>query len=351
MEQGTERVIAEVIIKGLIALLPVCMFLLVLLHLDTHRLLGAHLLSKVFTAGCALAILSYFANGVMLDLLPLSFLDYTRYGAPLVEELLKAAAIIYLIRANRVGFLVDAAILGYTVGAGFSFLENLYYLYSMSEAHYGTWIVRGFGTALMHGGATAMFAVISQIVTERHRHQHWYWYVPGLLAAVLLHSIFNHFPVSPILSTLVTLLILPTVAFMLFERNTVAIHNFLELDFEEHRKLLKQIEEGEYTGCEKGRFLVDLEKVYSTPLVNDMILYIRLHTELVLSAEGILLARERGVEIGIEKTTKEKIKHMHLLERTIGKTGLNTMKPHLHFSSREFWVLHLLEDEMHEHIA
>ena len=61
---------------------------------------------------------------------------------------------------HRIGFLVDAAIFGFAVGTGFALAENLYYLHLAAEAGMGTWIVRGFGTALMHGGATALFAVM-----------------------------------------------------------------------------------------------------------------------------------------------------------------------------------------------
>ena len=46
-------------------------------------------------------------------------------------------------------------------------------------------------------------------------------YLPGLIAAFLLHAIFNHFPVSPVLSTVVTLLILPTILFLLFVRHVI----------------------------------------------------------------------------------------------------------------------------------
>ena len=49
-----------------------------------------------------------------------------------------------------------------------------------------------------------------------------------LIVAFLLHAIFSHFPISPILSTAVTLLILPTLLFLLFERDERTIHDFLE---------------------------------------------------------------------------------------------------------------------------
>jgi RsiW-degrading membrane proteinase PrsW (M82 family) len=68
---------------------------------------------------------------------------------------------------HRIGFLVDAAIFGFAVGTGFALAENLYYLRLAVDAGMGTWIVRGFGTALMHGGTTALFAVMAVARMER----------------------------------------------------------------------------------------------------------------------------------------------------------------------------------------
>src|SRR5207249_8011535 len=115
--------------------------------------------------GMAIAGIAYFINGALLE--RFDFHLYTRYGSPLIEEGLKALVIIALIRAHRIGFLVDAAIFGFAVGAGFALIENLYYLHLVADATVGTWVVRGFGTALMHGGATAIFAVVGLAMVER----------------------------------------------------------------------------------------------------------------------------------------------------------------------------------------
>jgi RsiW-degrading membrane proteinase PrsW (M82 family) len=339
----------EMFLKALIALLPVIALVIVLDHLDSHRLLGARFILKVFVAGGIVAIISAFVNGFVLDYSQASFLNYTRYGAPIVEETLKASVLVFLFRTNRIGFLIDAGILGFTVGAGFSFVENIYYLTLASDAHYGTWFVRGFGTAIMHGGATAIFAILAQTLTERHLKMNPLLYLPGLFAAIILHSIFNHFPVSPVLSTSVTLLILPTLLFMLFERNTVSIHNYLEVDFDSHKRLLRQIEHGELSGCEAGRFLMDLKQVVTGSVARDMVYYFHLHTELVLSAEQLLLAREQGINVSIDKEIIEKLTEFHGLEKTIGKAGMKTLRPHLHFSHKELWEVHLLDDESHHH--
>ena len=146
------------------------------------------------------------------------------------------------------------------------------------------------------------------------------------------------------LSTAVTVLILPTLLFLLVEKNTVAIHNFLETDFAAHKRLLKQLEKGESSGCEAGRLLADLKKLVPGPVAEEMVYYFHLHTELVVSAERLLLAREQNIEIRVGEETILKLKQMHQLERHIGKAALRTLRPHLHFSSIDLWGIHLLED-------
>ena len=338
---------AELALKALIALLPVIVLIIVLYRLDSHRLLGARFILRMYLVGGGIALICYFVNDFALRSLGVEFSYYTRYVGPLIEETLKASVIIYLFRTNRIGFLVDAGILGFTVGAGFSFVENLYYLHTAHDAHYGVWAVRGFGTAIMHGGATALFAIVSQTLTERHRKMNPLLYAPGLIVAFLLHSVFNHFPVSPVLSTAVTLLILPAILFLLFERNQTTIHNFLELDFAAHRKLLRQITHGEFSGCEAGRFLEDVRARLAAPAAADMLRYFCLHTELVLSAESILLGREQGVDVAIGDEIRSKLGEMHALEGRIGRAGLRTLRPHLQFTAKDMWEIHLLEEESH----
>ncbi len=338
----------EIFTKAVFAVLPVLVFVMVLLHLDTHRLIGQHLLGRVFLVGSLLAVGSYFLNGALLQATALDFRTYTLGVAPLLEESLKAAFLVWLFRRDRVGFQVDAAIIGFTVGAGFSLVENLYYLFHISEANYITWIVRGFGTAIMHGGCTAIFAVISQILTERHRRGTPLWYLPGWIVAVLIHAVFNQFPVSPVLSTVVTLLIIPTLLFLLFERNAVTIHNFLEQDFDAHHRLLEQLRGGDLSGCETGRFLQDVERQFRPPTNEHIRLYVHLHTELILSAEGVLLAREQGIDVTVTDETHHKIRELHRLEREIGKVGMHALAPHIQLSTHEFWIIHRFEEEIAE---
>ena len=67
----------------------------------------------------------YYIN---VSLQPALGLDLRRYSilvSPLLEELLKAIYIVWLLRRNKVGFVVDAATYGFAVGTGFAFIENI----------------------------------------------------------------------------------------------------------------------------------------------------------------------------------------------------------------------------------
>ncbi|NNL55125.1 MAG: PrsW family intramembrane metalloprotease, partial [Woeseia sp.] len=141
-----------------IGLLPVLLFLFVLRYLDSYKLVSLRTVSAVILAGCLAPVAAFFLNGLVMESFDIPFTLFTRYVAPVTEELLKAAVVIYLFKTHKIGFLVDSAILGFAVGAGFAVIENIYYLYLSINLNTGVWIVRGFGTAIMHGGVTAIFA-------------------------------------------------------------------------------------------------------------------------------------------------------------------------------------------------
>ena len=190
---------SELLLRGAIGLLPVLCFLVALMAMDSYKLVSLRLVAVVIALGAASAGLSYVANVSMLGGLTLDLEIYARSVGPLFEEIAKGLVIVVLLRTHRIGFLVDAAILGFAVGTGFALVENLQYLRLFPEAGLGTWVVRGFGTAMMHGGATALVAIGGLALVERAGPVAAY--LPGFAVAVVLHSAFNHFFLSPLAST------------------------------------------------------------------------------------------------------------------------------------------------------
>jgi len=327
----------------LIGLLPVLIFLAALVFMDSYKLVRLRLVLWVIALGGVCAVTSYFINSWLLHWSELPMSSFTRYVSPLVEETLKGLVMVYLFRSSRIGFLVDAAILGFAVGAGFAFVENLYYLYHGIGSNPAVWVVRGFGTAIMHGGVVAIFGVLAQTITERSMKINPVYYLPGLLAATVLHSIFNHFPGSPVLSTLGTLLILPLLLMLVFRRSAKAMHAWLELDFDADTLLLEQINAGEFAQSRIGQFLTDLTQKFDGPIVADMLCYLRIYTELAIRAKGILLMREHGFESPPGDGTHEKFLEMKYLEKSIGKTGCLAMRPFLQIERKDLWQMNVLE--------
>jgi hypothetical protein len=279
----------------------------------------------------------------MIGVLGLDLTSYSRYVAPIVEECLKALVIIYLFRSSRIGFLVDSAIMGFAVGAGFALVENFHYLQIYGTASLGVWVVRGFGTAIMHGGVVAIFAIMSQALTERQMKINPFYYVPGFLVAIFLHCIFNHFLVSPVLQALGTFLILPPLLGLVFQRSAAALHDWLELDFDADARLIGMITSGEFSNTKIGEFLTDLKEKFEGPVVADMLCYLRIYTELAIRAKAALIARENGLELPVGERTRANFEELKYLEKSIGKTGCLAMKPFLLLERKDLWQMHVID--------
>ena len=333
----------DLLSKAPVGLLPVLIFLIVLLYMDSYKLVSFRTILWVTLAGALMVFVGYWINGYVIVALGWDFTSYSRYAAPVIEEGLKASIMVFLFKTSRIGFLVDSAILGFAVGAGFGVVENFYYLYMASDAHIAVWVVRGFGTAVMHGGVMALFGVMAQVLTERNMKINPFLYLPGFLVAITVHSIFNHFPGTPILTTLGTLLVLPPILWVVFQKSARSMHEWLELDFDEDALLLEQINSGEFVSSKIGRFLQDLKQKFEGPVVVDMLCYLRLYTELALRAKGVLMMRENGLDTPVGERTRAKFEEMRYLEKSIGKTGILAMSPFLQMTRKDLWQLYVLE--------
>jgi len=329
--------------KLLVGLLPVLIFLVVLVWMDSYKLLRLRTVLAVIAVGGLAAWAAMYLNGWLLDALGMRLQSYSRYVAPLVEEGLKAMIVIYLFRSSRIGFLVDAAIMGFAVGAGFALIENFHYLQIHGSASMAVWVVRGFGTAIMHGGVAALFAIISQTLTERQMRINPLYYLPGFAVAALLHSVFNHFLVAPVFQAVGTLIVLPPLLHLVFQRSARAMHEWLELDFDADAKLITMITSGEFTESRIGRFLDDLRSKFEGPVVVDMLCYLRVYTELAIRAKAALMARENGIELPVGERTREKFEELHFLEKSIGRTGRLAMKPFLMMERKDLWQMNVID--------
>lgn len=312
------------------------------MYLDSYKLVPIRLVIITIVLGCGSAVVSYPINVAGIEWLGIDFIQYTRYVAPFVEEALKATIIIVLLRHNRIGFLVDAAILGFAVGAGFAIFENLYYLQILPDMQMGTWIVRGFGTAIMHGGATAIFAILAHAMVGQYPTYGAVPMLPGYLVATIVHSVFNHFFLAPVLNTLVVLVCLPILLIVVFERSERSVSDWLGMGFDADTELLELINSGEFSASKVGLYLHSLKEKFSGPIVVDLLCYLRLHTELSIRAKGLLMMRESGFTSKTGEETRAKLKELKFLESSIGPTGKLAIKPFMRLSQKDLWQFYML---------
>ncbi|HET9748418.1 MAG TPA: PrsW family glutamic-type intramembrane protease [Casimicrobiaceae bacterium] len=333
------------LVHVVIGVLPVLAFLAALVMLDSYKLVTIRSVVTVVGAGLFAAVVCYYVNGYLAGATALDFRSYSRYVAPVVEELGKAVIVVALIRAHRVGFLVDAAILGFAVGTGFAIVENVYYQYLVPTATVGTWIVRGFGTAIMHGGCTAIFAMAGLALRERARSLGYAAFLPGLAIAVVLHAAYNHAWLPPMLSTLAVLVVLPPLMYAVFQRSEQATATWLGEGFDADAAMLESLTSGHFGDSPAGQYVASLRARFQGTVVADLLCYLRLHSELALRAKGILMMRESGFDASIDPATREKLAEMEFLSHSIGATGRLALMPLLHAGHRELWQLRMLASQ------
>lgn len=321
-----------------VAFLPVSLFLASLVYLDSYKLVRFRRIIELIGTGCVVAVACYFIN----QKIGVDHRTLTQAAAPAVEETLKALPVLLLLRAKRVGFLVDAAIFGFAVGTGFALVENLYYLWALPDAPIALWIVRGFGTAVMHGGTTAITAITTKVLFQRKEAEPLWLALPGLVAAFSIHSFFNQFVLSPMMSAIAILIILPPLLVFVFDQSEKYLQSWLGSGFDLATELLKAIRSGAFTLSRPGRYLQSLREHFDPAVVADMLCYLRLHTELSLRAKGILMLRESGFPVTRDPEIEEKLRELEFLRKSIGKTGELALAPVLHTTSHDVWQLYLL---------
>jgi len=83
----------------------------------------------------------------------------------------------------------------------------------------------------MHGGTTAIFTMITVYLIERNNSEKFVFFLPGYLIAFLLHSFFNHFYFSPMITTVTQLLLLPILMMVIFSKSEKGLQNWMETGF------------------------------------------------------------------------------------------------------------------------
>ncbi len=327
-----------------VSLLPVFVFLVFLTFIDSYKLVKPRSVMIAIAAGMLAACLSFLVNRFLMSLLTAENKLYPIAGSPVVEESLKAAYVVYLIRSRKVGFMVDAAISGFAVGAGFACIENIYYLTELGNPNLLLWIIRGFGTAVMHGGTTAIFGIISKNLADRFPSKGVFVVIPGGVAAIVIHASFNLFFLPPAAETLLMLVSLPLLLILVFKRSEQSTREWLGVGLDTDMEILQLIMTGNLGESNIGKYLHSLKEKFPGEIIADMLCLLRLHTELAVRSKGILMMREAGFKCTPDTETIEKFNELRYLEKSIGKIGKIAVMPIFHTTSRDLSQIYMLAE-------
>ena len=329
------------VVNAALAFLPVILFLLALVVMDSFKLARPSAIAAALAWGIVAAMLGDGIYAASIPVLPVSAGTYSRFIAPITEETMKAAFIVYLILRRRIGFPVDAAQLGFAVGTGFALLENLQYLGALGSASAVLWAVRGLGTAMLHGATTAVFAMLAHTAGGR-RQRRILAFVPAWFAALAIHGAFNILPVSRVALTALLLTVLPLIVLWVFQRSERATREWfgagLDLDLMLHETFASDALE--YTRF--GTYLKELRERFSGPVVADMLCLLRVELELSIQAKGVLIARDAGVMMPVHPDALSAVEEIRYLRTSIGRTGLLALAPMQVTSHRDDWHRYLL---------
>ncbi len=323
--------------------LPVLLFLFYLFLLDSFKLVRPHLLIWCLVYGIFAAGMSYVGNTFIANTAGVRFETLARYVAPLVEEVFKALLIIFLMIRRQIGFMVDAAIYGFAVGTGFALAENTwYYLHLGPDFNVLLAIVRGFGTALMHSGTISIFGImlIEGVQSGKSFRRSS---ITGLLVAIILHSLFNHFFLHPMMQTMLIILILPLVFYIVFLKSNKHLQQWLEVGFSNEVDMLRMIRQGQFRNTRAGQYLASLKEYYEPKVLLDIYCFFSLYLELSIKAKRNLMLRENGFPVIPEPDIKDKLKELYQLKKQIGQAGELALLPLVRMRHRDLWELNQLE--------
>ena len=330
------------LLNTIVALLPVLLFLVALVLMDSFKLARPVTIAGALVSGAVAALVCDFGYDGLIRLLAVSPTAYTRYVAPVTEETAKALFIVYLITRRRIGFPVDAAQLGFAVGAGFSLIENVEYLREVENATLLLFFVRGLGTAVLHGATTAIFAMLSKTEADRHPDRKALIFLPGLATAIVIHSLFNHVPLSPFAMMLLILAVLPVLVVTVFQRSEKATHEWVGAGLDLDLELLSLVSSEDFGYTRLGGYLRELKQRFPGKVVTDMFCLLRVELELSVQAKAMLMAREAGLVVPVHQDALSALHEIKYLRGSIGSTGLLALKPLAVTSHRDDWHSYLL---------
>ncbi len=170
------------------AIVPVVFYLWIILAIDRYDREPMSLVLANFGWGvlcaAALLLLNVFTNTLEDKLI----------RAPVIEEILKAAFLVYTARKKAFDNITDGVVYGMAIGLGFGMAENFVWFWNSSTV--ASWAVRilerTLFTVIMHAMSTGIVGAMFGFTKFGNAYLRWPMRIAGLAAAIGAHAYWNY---------------------------------------------------------------------------------------------------------------------------------------------------------------
>lgn len=322
-----------------VSIFPIILYLLLVKALDGFSLTGWRPTLLCLGWGVVSCALGYLVTGVCEQDLGV-FL-------PLFEEFIKFAPLLVLIVMRKAAFFAEVLIYGAAIASGFAIPENMLYVASAPEFGIGDALVRGFGTALMHMGCTALCANLALMMMRLM--EKWPTVARAavsllcLLPSSLIHYVYNLSLLAPMIQMVLVIVVMLPLFMLIYEIDGRLIHRWLDMCISNDVALFSAIRKGELKTTTAGEYLLKAKEKFAPEVFFDICVYLGLYLEVSIDAKSHMIMRDAGMDIPLTEEQKlrnrEKIRELGNLRKSIGRAGLLFLSPIVDMKTTDSWAI------------
>ena len=293
----------------------------------------------VFIAGIVISILAYYINDYFYSLELFSKNNYFTFAFPVIEEILKYLLLIFIFKKNYIGFMTDGAIYGFLIGSGFAFSENIYYYLNIEDTNLMLNIIRGFGTAIMHGCTVSFAGILLVFLTDMYKMKKTISILLAIIPSFVIHSFYNAFLLPPIVQSVIILMIFAIITDYIFKLSEKRILNWINSELDEEIQIIHLFEQGKFSESNIGKYLSKIYEKFDTLVLYDMINLIKINLELSMQLKVRMMLTMNELPIIDDDDLNFKLTEIKRIEKFIGKSALMAINPIINRHSRDIWKL------------
>ena len=264
-----------------------------------------------------------------------------------LEEFLKCFPLVLAVCFRKVAFFSEALIYGAAAGAGFAFLENILYVTMVPDFSLGDATLRGFGTAILHIGCTALQSAaavtLSRIMADKSFLLTAIVCCCATVPSFIIHYTYNLFLIPEFLQLVLTVFLMTGILFIIYCIDEKLIHKWLDSCISNDVSLLASIREGHLRETPAGEYLMEMRRKFAPEVFFDICAYLGLYLEMSIAAKSRMIMKEAGMAIPVNPDTHRenlsKLGELKALGKNIGAAGLMTLSPVINMKAIDKWVI------------